>query len=432
MTAKVLQDKYRTCRKRLSYLRRAERNPMEQPPIDVHQFEAIRPYRDEELPEAIERILTEPALYRMVKWVYPGLSKRAIQKMFRAVRTVEEFQSEISGPAFKTVIQMTTSGLSFTNMESLSRSKSYLFLSNHRDIILDSALLNVSLLEQGHRTTQIAIGDNLLLKKVVEDIVRVNKNFIVNRNVNAKEVYYYSLRLSNYIRSCIASGTSIWIAQREGRSKDGDDRTATGLLKMFTMSSEKSIEDALIDLHIVPMAVSYEYDPCDLLKANELVHLKLTGNYEKKNGEDFHSMLTGLTGHKGRVNIAVGNGLEPVIDSLRSVLNKNEKFRLLTQAIDSEMHRIYKLWPTNYIAYDLLFGGRTYTDQYSHIQKIAFSNHIRSHVLRLGINRRKSGLPRENFSKITREILLQMYANPVINKREVTRQSEAASRLQEK
>lgn len=392
---------------------------MEQPPIDVHHFDSIRPYLDEELPAAIERILAEPALYRMVKWVYPGLSKRAIQQMFRAVKTVDQFQSEISGPAFNTVIQMTTNGLTFTNMESLSKDRSYLFLSNHRDIILDSALLNVSLLEKGYKTTQIAIGDNLLKNQVVEDIVRANKNFIVNRNVNAREVYYYSLRLSNYIRHTIASGTSIWIAQREGRSKDGDDRTATGLLKMFTMSSERSIEDALVGLNIVPLAVSYEYDPCDILKANELAHLKLTGSYEKRNGEDFYSMLTGLTGHKGRVNIAVGTSLDGVIESLRSVQNKNEKFRLLTQAIDSEMHRIYKLWPTNYIAYDMLHGGKTYSGQYSNIQKIAFSNHIRSTVIRLGINRRKSGLPKENFSKITREILLQMYANPVVNKRSV-------------
>ncbi|MFN9801051.1 MAG: glycerol acyltransferase, partial [Bacteroidota bacterium] len=275
-----------------------------------------------------------------------------------------------------------------------------------------------------YKTTQIAIGDNLLRKKVVEDIVRMNKNFIVNRNVNAREVYAYSLRLSNYIRQTIAEGTSIWIAQREGRSKDGDDRTATGLLKMFTLSSDESIEDALLGLNIAPMAVSYEYDPCDILKANELMHLRVLGSYEKKSGEDFHSMITGLTGHKGRVNIAVGSSLNHAIAHMRTIQNKNEKFRYLTQAIDTEMHRIYKLWPTNYIAYDLLNGGREYAEHYSNIQKIAFSNHIRSTVLRLGINRRKTALPRENFTRHVREILLQMYANPVTNKREVARSLE--------
>ena len=397
---------------------------MQSPAIDVNRFDDIRPYNDQEVPGAIERILSEPSVYRMVKWVYPGLSKAAIQKMMRAVKTVDQFQAEISGPAFQTVIQMTTSGLTFTNMESLSREKAYLFLSNHRDIILDSALLNVSLLEKGYRTTEIAIGDNLLRKKVVEDIVRMNKNFIVNRNINAKEIYSYSLRLSNYIRYTIAQGTSIWIAQREGRSKDGDDRTATGLLKMFTMSSELPIEDALLGLNIVPMAMSYEYDPCDILKANELMHLKVLSAYEKKPGEDFYSMITGLTGHKGRVNIAVGSSLHTAIEHMRGIQNKNEKFRYLTQAIDAEMHRIYKLWPTNYIAYDLLNGTRDYADQYSNIQKIAFSNHIRSTVLRLGINRRKTELPRDNFTKQVREILLQMYSNPVTNKRELDRPRE--------
>jgi len=186
---------------------------MEEAQIDVFNFDPIRPYNDEELKAAIERILEVPEFYKMLKWVFPGLSRAAIQKMLRQVTTVDEFQSEISGPAFKMAIQTTTSGLSFTNFESLDKTKPYLFLSNHRDIILDSAILNVSLLEQGHKTTQIAIGDNLLRQKVVEDIVRSNKNFIVNRNVNAKEMFYYSLRLSNYIRHTLTQDhTSIWIA----------------------------------------------------------------------------------------------------------------------------------------------------------------------------------------------------------------------------
>lgn len=399
---------------------------MHDSPIDVHNFDSIRPYNDAELAEAIERILEEPGLYKMLKWVYPGLSKAAIQKMMRGVKTVEEFQSEISGPTFKTVIQTTTSGLTFTNMESLDKNKAYLFLSNHRDIILDSALLNVSLLEKGYPTTQIAIGDNLLQKKVVEDIVRSNKNFIVNRNVSAKEVYFYSLRLSNYIHKTIfQDNSSIWIAQREGRSKDGDDRTATGLLKMFTMSNPGEIEDTLSQLSMVPMAVSYEYDPCDILKTNELMHLKLLGGYEKKPFEDFHSMITGITGHKGRVNISVGNSLIESIEQMRGIQNKNEKFKFLTRQIDLEMHRIYKLWPTNYIAYDILNGTKEYKEHYTNIQKIAFGNYIRANIIKLNLNRRKTELPREGFTKVAREIMLQMYANPVSNKRTVEQQNNA-------
>jgi hypothetical protein len=393
---------------------------MEDAQIDVFNFDPIRPYNDEELKAAVERILEVPEFYKMLKWVFPGLSRSAIQKMLRQVTTVDEFQSEISGPAFKMAIQTTTSGLSFTNFESLDKTKPYLFLSNHRDIILDSAILNVSLLEQGHKTTQIAIGDNLLRQKVVEDIVRSNKNFIVNRNVNAKEMFYYSLRLSNYIRHTLTTDhTSIWIAQREGRSKDGDDRTATGLLKMFAMSSD-NIEDGLQALSMIPMAVSYEYDPCDMMKTNELMHLKVLGSYEKKSGEDFLSMLKGITGHKGRVNIAMGISMNEHIEQMRSIQNKNEKYRYLTHAIDNEMHRIFHLWPTNYIAYDLLNGTKEYKDQYSQIQKIAFSNYIRGNTFKLSLHRKHTPLPKENFTQTAREIMLQMYANPVINFRNLS------------
>ncbi len=386
-------------------------------PIDVHNYDDIRPYSDIELREAIGRLVEEPLLIKMMKWVYPGLRKSEILKMFTDISTVREFQEEIGAPAMKVITQMTTSGLSFSNVDYIDRNKGYLFISNHRDIILDSALLNVSLMERGFNTTEIAIGDNLLKAPVVRDIVRSNKNFIVNRDVNAKEIYYYSLRLSNYIRHTIMEkNTSIWIAQREGRSKDGDDKTSTGLLKMFAMSSTKPLEDALDELNIVPMSVSYEYDPCDFLKTHELLHVKYFGKYEKKSGEDFHSMLTGITGHKGRVHIAVGHELSNTLEQMRLISNKNEKIRVLGEAIDEEMYRIYKLWPTNYIAYDMLHGTREYRDHYSNIQRIAFANYIRGHVIKLALGRKKTGLPSENLNSNAREILLHMYANPVTNR----------------
>ncbi|MBX7051445.1 MAG: 1-acyl-sn-glycerol-3-phosphate acyltransferase [Flavobacteriales bacterium] len=402
---------------------------MQDAPIDVHQYDDIRPYTDIELRDAIGRLIEEPLLVKMMKWVYPGLSKAEIIRMFKSISTVREFQEEIGAPAMKVITQMTTSGLSFSNVDYIDKNKGYLFISNHRDIILDSALLNVSLMERGFNTTEIAIGDNLLKAPMVRDIVRSNRNFIVNRDVNTKEVYYYSLRLSNYIRHTISErNTSIWIAQREGRSKDGDDKTSTGLLKMFAMSSSKPLEDALDDLNIVPMSVSYEYDPCDILKTHELLHVRYFGKYEKKSGEDFHSMLTGITGHKGRVHIAVGHELSNTLDQMRLITNKNEKIRMLGEAIDEEMYRIYKLWPTNYIAYDMLHGTREYRDHYSNIQRIAFANYIRGHVIKLALGRKKTGLPSENLNANAREILLQMYANPVTNRMVV----EKKEMLQEK
>jgi hypothetical protein len=392
---------------------------MSSSPIDVTNYDDIRPYSDSELKPAIERLLNEPMFYQMMKWVYPSLGKSVIQEMMREINTVDEFQEQVSGPAFNVVTQLTTSGMSFSNLEAIEKDKGYLFLSNHRDIILDSALLNVSLMERGYKTTQIAIGDNLLQTQAVRDLVRANKNFIVNRNINAREVFFYSLRLSNYIRQTIQTGNSIWIAQREGRSKDGDDRTASGLLKMFTMSSESSMEDALLDLNIVPMCVSYEYDPCDILKANELAMKKLTGSYTKEPGEDFKSMMKGLTGHKGRVHITVGGAMNAAIEEMRLIQHKNDKVLHLANAIDAEMHRIYKLWPTNYIAYDLMNGTKEHKEHYNNIQKITFTNYLRGRIIGHGISTGKFGLTKDGYSKTMKEILLEMYANPVANKIEV-------------
>jgi 1-acyl-sn-glycerol-3-phosphate acyltransferase len=385
-------------------------------PIDIHAFDDIRPYNDAELKLALARLVEEDVLYKMMRWVYPGLSKMSIRKMFLSIQTVQQFQEEISAPAVKVITQMTTSGLSFSNLESLEKNKGYLFISNHRDIVLDSALLNISLFEHGLNSTEIAIGDNLLKTQAVRDLVRANKNIIVNRDINAKEVYYYSLRLSNYIRHSITQNhTGVWIAQREGRSKNGDDRTSTGLLKMFAMSSVKSVEDALAALNLLPMCVSYEYDPCDLLKTHELLHHKIFGHYTKQPLEDFHSMLTGITGHKGRVHVSVGHPLNEALEVIRNISNKNEKFRAIGEAIDRQMHAIYKLWPTNFIAYDLLHDSKDYRNEYSNIQKIAFQNYVRGRVWKLTLGRKKTGLPKENLYKMAREIMLEMYANPVIN-----------------
>lgn len=386
--------------------------------IDPWDFEEIRPYTDDELPEALGRLVEEPLLYEVMAWVYPGMDAAEVREMFLEVETVEAFQEKISGPVFKIVTQMTTSGLTFSHMDRLEPDVSYLFLSNHRDIILDSALLNVSLLEKGYGTTQIAIGNNLLQNPLIYDLIRINKNFIVHRNINPREMLQYSQRLSNYIRhTLLEEKTSIWIAHKEGRSKDGDDRTATALLKMLSMSGGDEKDHGLSALRIVPMVVSYEFDPCDLLKTNELLNLRLNGKHEKHPKEDFRSMMLGVTGHKGKVNIAVG---EPLTDLARFMGDgpKNDQLRNLAAAIDAAMHREYRLWPSNYVAYDLLHGTRKFRHAYTPLQKITFRNYLRQRILKLMMMRRKLGHQREGYQKQVREILLQMYANPVVNQLE--------------
>ncbi|MCB0760396.1 MAG: hypothetical protein KDC12_02660 [Flavobacteriales bacterium] len=388
--------------------------------IDEWDFDEIRPYTDEEIPAVVERLIKEPLLYEMMAWVYPNLDKESIEEMLRDITCVEEFQEQIGAPAFKVVAQMTTSGLTFSHMDRIEMNKPNLFLSNHRDIILDSALLNVSLIEKGLPTTQIAIGNNLLQNKLIYDLVRINKNFIVHRNVNPREMLQYSKRLSNYIHKTITEDkVSIWIAHKEGRSKDGDDRTASGLLKMLSMSGEGTIEERLNALNIMPMVVSYEYDPCDIIKANELLTLRQTGSYEKQPGEDFKSMIAGIMGHKGGVNISVGQPLNTEFYQIRDIDNKNDKIRELGKLIDIEMHKMYRLWPSNYIAYDWLHGTKDYRDKYTPIQRINFRNYIRGRVLKAMIGFKKFDLSKEGYTKQLREILLHMYANPVINQRQV-------------
>ncbi|MEO0403467.1 MAG: 1-acyl-sn-glycerol-3-phosphate acyltransferase [Bacteroidota bacterium] len=383
--------------------------------MDLHQFDDLRPYNNQEVPEAVERMLLQPLTYQMLQYVYPGVDQSDAQEMLKAIKNTEDFQVEISAPAFKMVAQMTTNGLTFSNMESIEKGKPYLFLSNHRDIILDSALLNVSLLEKGFETTQIAIGDNLLKNPIIEDIVRLNKSFIVHRNAAPKEGLLLSKRLSNYIRQTITKEQcSIWIAHKEGRSKDGNDRTASGLLKMLCTSTGGSIAEGMQELNIVPTAVSYEYDPCDLFKANELLMIEEFGEYTKEDGEDYRSAMKGITGHKGRVNIALGKVLNEDLKALEKVDNKNDQIRLLSNEIDRQIHSIYRLWPTNYIAYDLLNGNNEFTGEYNRIQRIAFSNYLRGRVLKLAVSRRKI-LKGEAFRKQARQVLLTMYANPVKN-----------------
>lgn len=389
---------------------------------DVWDFSEIQPYSDDEIPAVIDRLLQEPLLYTMMAWVYPSLDKNDIQEMFREIGSVEDFQHNISGPVFKVVTQMTTSGLTFTNMDRIKANEAYLFLSNHRDIILDSALLNVSLMEKGRPTTQIAIGNNLLRNPLISDLARINRNFIVDRDSNSKEMLLKSIRLSNYIRKTIIDEkTSIWIAHKEGRSKDGDDRTASGLVKMLTLSSEDDPILSLKEINIMPMVVSYEYDPCDLFKVNELLSLKKDGVYEKQKGEDFSSMMKGVTGHKGGVNISVGNVLSQVYDDIAEIENRNDKIKAFSAVVDTRMHELYKLWPTNYIAYDWMHGERKYRSEYTPIQGAAFKNYIRGRVLKLAMSRKKLGHQREGFMKLVRETLLQMYANPVINKEKVSK-----------
>jgi 1-acyl-sn-glycerol-3-phosphate acyltransferase len=371
-------------------------------------FNDIRPYHDHEVNEAVNRLVKHPYFKMVTNRIFPDLSYEGLVDELSSISSIKEFQSVMMYPTAKRVLNNSAEEVSFSGFDRLTADKSYLFISNHRDIVLDSAILNVLLYEHEMDTTEVAIGNNLLVNNWIEDLVKLNKNFIVNRNIPPREMYSYSQTLSAYIRYTITQkNTSVWIAQREGRTKDGDDQTQQGLLKMIGLSGQKDFYDNYAPMRITPMAISYEYDPCDVLKAREL-HQKLSGQKVDKTPEDdLQSMIAGITGVKGRVHLALGKILDEKLQDIKQIKNKNDQMQALADLIDERIHKNYKLWPTNFVAYDMLHGEK-FTDKYSQGEKDDFLDYLHRQVDSV----------KGNFEQL-KEPLLTMYANPVVNKMKI-------------
>lgn len=374
----------------------------------LEAFEDIRPYKDSEVPSAIQRFISHPYFVEITKKLFPDRTLEELKQKLSSIQSIKEFQAVMMYPTARRVLDNSSEGITHEGFERLSENKSYLFISNHRDIVLDSAILNVLLFEHNLNTTEVAIGNNLLVNDWVTDFAKLNKNFIVNRNVPPREMYSYSLILSAYIRHTILEKqTSIWIAQREGRTKDGDDQTQQGLLKMIGLDGGDDFYENYAPLRIAPMAISYEYDPCDVLKARE-IQSKMAGKpLEKTPEDDLKSMIAGITGIKGRVHLAIGKIVDEKLQEIKSIKNKNDQMQALADLIDERIHKNYKLWPTNLIAYDWLIEER-FTDHYTQEDVEKFEAYLRKQV--------------ETFSgdfKALRDPLLAMYANPVKNKLKV-------------
>ena len=332
----------------------------------MSEFDDIRPYNDSEVPAVIARLIANPEfidlllsrraplLAKICPWLLRPLLRRALSKAAKNMHTVADLQRYLT-LSLKALIEKTTDGFSFSGLKKLDPAKSYLFLSNHRDIAMDPAMVNLALIESGMDTLRIAIGDNLLSKPFAADLMRVNRSFIVKRNISGRREKLTELKkLSSYIRHSIAQdGVSIWIAQREGRAKDGQDRTETALLKMLALSrtKEQSFAQASGELCIVPVSISYEYDPCDVDKGRELFAKQHGNEYIKQEFEDLDTIQKGLVGYKGRVHVAFGDVLaDEFSDHLENADN-------LAAAIDQQVYSQYKLFPSNIIAYQLL--GKT-------------------------------------------------------------------------
>ena len=370
------------------------------------QFDDIRPYYEEEIPAAMQRIATSDVFPLLASFVYPGESIEKIRERVCAFTTTKEFQHDTMRRVNEQVIARSTTGATISGLDRLDPDKNYLFVSNHRDIMLDASLLQYFFVINGFETTEITFGANLMMNPVVIDVGKSNKMFRVERpGGDLKEFYRKSLHLSEYIRYTIKEKKqSVWIAQRNGRTKNGIDATDQGIIKMFCMSEPHNKIKALADLHIAPVAISYEWEPCDILKALELYESQYT-RYTKKPGEDLNSILTGIMQQKGRVHIELCQPISVAEFSAFENQTNNEYHKSVAKLIDRRINTNYRLYPNNYIAHDLLYGNTKYRDMYTDEQYETFQ-------------KRLSKLDKYDTCDIDRlkEIFVGIYSNPVDNR----------------
>jgi len=368
-------------------------------------FEDIRPYEDSEYKEAIEKLFETDALMNVINQYLPELSIQEIKSLLSSFNSIKEFQQGMVCRMIDALINKTIKEFTHNGLDAMDKDSAYLLISNHRDIVSDSALVSFSLNEKGFETTEIAIGSNLLRESWIKSLVRLNKSFIVKRDVPKQDVLNESKHLSAYIAHTIKEKVqTIWIAQREGRAKDGDDKTSPGLLKMFGLISDGNLLDHLISLNITPITLAYEYDPTDHLKLKELLCKAEGDTYVKEEGEDERSMMMGIQGPKGNVHLQYGEPINNKIAGFRDIKNRNELLKKIATLIDGEIYKNYKLWNSNYVAYDLLNASNKYESFYRTNGKEEFVNYMNSKLVGYENN------------KLAKEIFLKMYANPVINK----------------
>ncbi len=371
----------------------------------VSDFDEIRPYRDEEVPEIMNRLLEDQVFARVLKNVFVDESKiQEIRDAMMQTKNVDSFQLTFMVPFLERIISSSISQMTVGGLENLEKDKSYLFISNHRDIVLDSALLNVEIYKNGYKTTEIAIGSNLLVYQWIEDVSRINRSFIVKRNIPVRQMLQSSHLLSEYIRHTVTTnGNSIWIAQREGRSKDGLDQTSPALLKMLNISNKRKFVRGFQELSIVPMSISYEIEPCGNEKVAELLKRQADPDFRKTEKDDLLSMVSGLKNQKGRVHIQFGTPIDrTALKSISKEGNINDRLKRLAEYIDVAIYTNYRLSPNNYIAYDLYYDCNTYIDKYTLDEQKAFIE-LTHQRLKLVDEDRKEAM----------ELWLKMYATPV-------------------
>lgn len=371
----------------------------------MSKFDKIRPFYDSEVNEALCKVADHPMMKAMMSFTYPDVEEKDWIEQLKRTHSIRDFQCNFIYHAVMKVLEKSSDGLTTSGFEKLEKHTPYLFISNHRDIILDTSLLNTCLFDHGLVMTASAIGDNLVRKTFLHILSKLNRNFLVQRGLSPRELLQSSKLMSEYICQLILrENRSVWIAQREGRTKDGNDATHPGVLKMLSMGSD---EDNLMDyfkkLKIVPVSISYEYDPTDALKMPQLMAEANDEVYIKEKNEDFMTLLSGIMGQKKRIHIHVGDVLETELDEIASKFdNSNRQIQALAQTIDDAVLANYKLWPTNYIAYDLLNNTDKYSHLYTEKEKSLFERRLEIRI--------------DESNPVELQGFLAMYANPVVNK----------------
>lgn len=375
------------------------------------EFEEIRPYVGAEVPAAIARIVKHPIFFKALGYIFQDLIQDELEMLVSDIHTTYDFQRRIMHTGIRRILKRSSGGLSFSGFEQLTTKKAHVYVSNHRDIFLDSGILQILLVEHGLDTTQITFGSNLMDGALITDLGKINKMFTVFRGGNRREQYENARRLSAYIRQVIEKEQeSVWIAQRNGRTKDGNDQTQVGLINMLLASDRKNFVQGLGRLNIIPMAISYEFEPCDFLKVQELYH-SLDKPYIKQAGEDLKSIITGVEEYKGRIHLALGKPLdEEALQLIYDRYDKQERYRQIALYIDREIYQNYKIWPNNYIAVDLLENVSALAKYYSKEEYEAFNGHIEKCLGRM-----------KGDMGIMRKMLLEMYAYPYYNQRKFSK-----------
>ena len=375
------------------------------------EFKDMRPFEPEELPAAYDSLLNDPMFRAVVGMVMPQIPAEALGPIMHGCKTTLEFQNAFIRPLLEGVVKKCTTGLTH-NLDALALSKekeNYTYISNHRDIVLDAGLLSMILfIDKGLNTAEIAIGDNLLIYPWIKTLVRLNRSFIVTRKGGIREMLQSSIRLSSYMHYVIGEKKApVWIAQREGRSKDSTDHTQESLLKMFAMGGEGTPAERIIGLNLAPLAISYEYDPCDWLKAMEFQMKRDNPDHKKSQTDDLMNMKTGIYGYKGRVHYQAAECMNEFIAALPADMPKNDFYSAIAKEIDRRIYINYQLFPGNFVAIDLLQGDNTYADRYTAEERATFEQYLAGQL-------QKIEMPGKD-EAFLRTKMLEMYANPALN-----------------